>query len=284
MSDKLAAFLRRIPQSNQSPLSIELLAVDEDVNLLRGYVLMLQTIGVVNLNGNNCVRASSQTAKYMLESLASFVESDKTLVADWETRGVYRDSNSGPLQNAATFLHELEKRRISALDIASPVRHEEVAQVLIKRSNPETGKAEFLLQYDDNAKQFQLIGGRRKITDSSLEATMVREIEEELADDLRFQQHYELVLIAKDLTPEPSLSPTFGALSEYHFWIFHMRGLSRPLQLQANDQWVPIDDVLQGRVIKTNGEKVESTNDEIYKLIDKTIEGGLTSLDDSFSV
>ena len=284
MSAKLAAFLRRIPQSNQSAVSLKQLAQDDNVHLLRGYVLMLQTLGAVRLNEHDCVQASSQTAKYFLESLASFVESGEQLIGAWETRGVYRDSASGPLQNAATFLHELEKRRISLLDEPPPSRDEEVAQVLIKRTNPETGQAEFLLQYDDNAGQFQLIGGRRKLTDVSLEATIIREIEEELEDDLRFQQHYELVAVAKNLTPEPSLSPTFGALSRYHFWIFHMCGLTQPLQLQPNDQWVPIDDVLQGRVIKKNGEMIESANDAIYKLIDETIEGGLAGLEDSFSI
>lgn len=284
MSAKLAAFLRRIPQSNQTALSVEELAQDENVHLIRGYVLMLQTLGVVKLNGNDCIQASSQTAKYLLESLASFAESDVPLIGDWETRGVYRNSESGPLQNAATFLYELEKRRMSILDAPPPARDEEVAQVLIKRTNPETGKAEFLLQYDANAGQFQLIGGRRKLTDANLEETIIREIEEELENDLHFQQHYELVAVAKNLTPEPSLSPTFGALSKYHFWIFHMRDLSQPLQLQPDDQWVPIDDVLEGRVIKKNGETIVSANDAIYKLIDEAIEGGLASLEDSFSL
>lgn len=284
MSAQLAAFLRRIPQSNQKALSIEELAEGENVTLLRGYSLMLQTLGVIKQNGNNCIQASSQTAKYLLESLAFFVEAGEPIISDWETRGVYRDATSGPLQNAATFLYEMEKRRIAVLGEPHPSRNEEVAQVLIKRTNPETGKAEFLLQYDKNAGQFQLIGGRRKISDASLEETIVREIEEELQDDLRFQQHYELVAIARNLSPEPSLSPTFGALSKYHFWIFHMRGLKQPLQLQANDQWVPIDDVLQGRVIKKNGETIESANDAIYKLIDEVIEGGLANLEDSFSI
>jgi 8-oxo-dGTP pyrophosphatase MutT (NUDIX family) len=284
MSAILAAFLRRIPQSNQNALPIEQIANDEDTKLLRGYVLMLQTIGVVNLNENDSVQASSQTAKYMLESLASFVESGQTLVGDWQTRGVYRDSTSGALQNAPTFLHEMEKRRISILDSPPPVRNEEVAQVLIKRSNPTTGQSEFLLQYDTNADQYQLIGGRRKISDKTLEATIIREIEEELIDGLQLQRDYGLVLVAENLTPKPILSPTFGALSEYHFWIFHMRDLSQALSLHKNDQWVPIDDVLHGRVVKNNGETVLSTNNAIYKLINESIEGGLAGLEDSFSI
>lgn len=284
MSVNLAAFLRRIPQSNQTALSIEQLADNEDTNLLHGYVLMLQTIGVVKLNENNCVQASSQTAKYMLESLASFVESGKTLVDDWQTRGVYRDNTSGSLQNAATFLHEMEKRRVEALDSPLPVRNEQVAQVLIKRTNPTTRQSEFLFQYDANADQYQLIGGRRKITDETLEAAIIREIEEELVDNLQFQQDYELTLVSEDLTPIPTLSPTFGALSEYHFWIFHMRDLNQTLNLHENDQWVPIDDVIRGRVINTNGETIVATDNAIYTLINDSIEGGLASLEDSFSI
>lgn len=256
MSANLAAFLRRIPQSNQTALPIEQLANNEDINLLRGYALMLQTIGVVKLNENNLVQASSQTAKYMLESLASFVESGQTLIDDWETRGIYRDNTSGSLQNAATFLHEMEKRRVSILVSPPPVRNEQVAQVLIKRTNPMTGQSEFLFQYDANADQYQLIGGRRKITDETLEVAIIREIEEELVDNLQFPQDYKLSLVAEDLTPKPTLSPTFGALSEYHFWIFHMYDLNQTLNLHENDIWVPIDDIIRGRVINPNGETV----------------------------
>jgi hypothetical protein len=278
MSKSLAAFLRRIPQSNQDTQTIESLADGLEPKLLEGYLLMLQTLGVVQFH-NGSVKASSQTAKYMLESLANTVENGQRLIDDWHTRGVYREKE-GVFQNAATLLFEMEKRRIALQENPPPSRREEVAQVLIKRMNPETGKAEFLLQYDKNANQFQLIGGRRKNVDDDLNVTMVREIEEELADDLKLTDDYQLVLVIDDLSPSPTLSPTFGALTEYHFWIFHMRGLKQNLSLQEHDAWVSLEEVLSGQV-HWQGEIVEA-NPEIYQLMNQAIEGGLAGLEDSF--
>jgi 8-oxo-dGTP pyrophosphatase MutT (NUDIX family) len=278
MSANLAAFLRRIPQSNQDAQKLENLAPDLDSQVLQGYLLLLQTLGAVQLHQDS-VKASSQTAKYLLESLATYVENGQKLVDDWHTRGVYREEN-GVFQNAATLLFEMEKRRIALQEAPRPSRREEVAQVLIKRTNPVSKQAEFLLQYDKNAHQFQLIGGRRKHLEEDLHTTMIREIEEELADELKIAQDYQLVPIILDLSPTPILSPTFGALTEYHFWIFHMRDLSRELSLQANDAWVSVDEVLAGKV-HWQGQIVES-NPEIYQLINQHIEGGLTALADSF--
>lgn len=280
MSNTLAAFLRRIPQSNQDAKGLEALAEDIDISLLEGYLLLLQTLGVVQVN-QGLVKASSQTAKYMLESLANFVENGQRLVDDWHTRGVYREEK-GVFQNAATLLYEMEKRRIALQGNPPPSRREEVAQVLIKRTNPETSRAEFLLQYDKNANQFQLIGGRHKAIDGEIVVTMVREIEEELADDLKVSHDYVLDLVIDDLSPAPSLSPTFGALTEYHFWVYHMRGLKQALSLQENDAWVSLDEVLAGKV-HWNGQVVEA-NPEIYLLMNQALERGLAGLEDSFSI
>lgn len=280
MSKNLAAFLRRIPQSNQDAQSLDKLAGDFEPKLLEGYLLMLQTLGVVQFN-NGSIKASSQTAKYMLESLANYVENGQKLVDDWHTRGIYRQEN-GVFQNGATLLFEMEKRRIALQDNPQPSRREEVAQVLIKRTNPETGGAEFLLQYDKNADQFQLIGGRHKELDGAIEVTMVREIEEELADNLKVSDDYELVLVIDDLSPSPSLSPTFGALTEYHFWIYHMRGLKKPLSLHPNDVWVAVEDVLSGQVHWEG--KLVVANPELYLMMNEALEGGLAGLEDSFRI
>jgi hypothetical protein len=280
MSKSLAAFLQRIPQSNQDTQTIESLAEGLDPKMLEGYLLMLQTLGIIQLH-NGSLKASSQTAKYMLESLATYVENGQRLVDDWHTRGVYREKD-GVFQNAATLLFEMEKRRLLLQDNPPPSRREEVAQVLIKRTNPETGRAEFLLQYDKNANQFQLIGGRRKEVDGDLHVTMVREIEEELADDLKLVDDYELVMVIDDLSPSPTLSPTFGALTEYHFWVYHMRDLKQELSLQEHDAWVSLDEVLSGQV-HWQGE-IREANPEIYQLMNETIKGGLAGLEDSFRI
>jgi hypothetical protein len=112
--------------------------------------------------------------------------------------------------------------------------------------------------------------------------TMVREIEEELADELKLADDYQLIMVIDDLSPSPTLSPTFGALTEYHFWVFHMRGLQQELNLQEYDAWVSLEEVLSGQV-HWRGE-IREANPEIYQLMNEAIEGGLAGLEDSFRI
>lgn len=280
MSADLANFLRRIPRSNDAAQPLDALSNGINPAMLRGYVEMLCTIGIVQTDDDDNLQASSQTAKYMLDSLAEYVEAGLPLVDDWHTRGVNRDEGN-PLQNAATLLHVLEERRVAAQQNPRPSRQEDVAQVLIKRTNPQTATPELLFQYDSNATQYQLIGGRRKDHETIFE-TLVREIEEELLDSPRHKTDYQLQLIAERIQPPSVLSPTFGALTEYSFWIYHMTDIQRPLTLDADDIWVPVASIRAGYVMNPLGEKVPFNVTDIYEAIDRAIDGGLTNLPDSF--
>lgn len=277
----IAKFLRAIPQSNQDAIALDKLATEASIGQLHGYALLLETLGAVTIDDNLNIKAASQTAKYMLHSLASYVENNQQLIDDWKTRGVYR-RDAGTLQSGATLLYEMEKRRLSLFDNPTPSRIEEVAQVLIKRKNPETGQAEFLMQYDNNADQFQFIGGRRSPNDATLLDTVIREIDEEVVDSLVYQEDYQLELVVDDLTIEATLSPTFGALTEYHFYVYHLTGLHKPLTLQDNDKWVHVSEVISGEV-NHNGKTVTSNNNAMYQQIDHTLNGGLEAITDSFA-
>lgn len=280
--ETIADFLRRIPQSNQDAMRIEDLSSDSHREVLYGYTLMLRTIGLVQINDDLMIKATSQTAKYTLESLASFVENDIHLVDDWKTRGVHRNGG-GLLQNGATLLYQLEQRRLELLDDPSPSRREEVVQVLIKRSNPETGEAEFLMQYDSNADQYQFIGGRRSPNDETLEIAIIREIDEEIFNSLRYQQDYQLSLLLPDMVVEATLSPTFGALTEYHFTVYHMTHLTQDIQLQKFDAWVPVSSVLSGTV-NAEGRTIMANDNSLFRQMNHSIPGGLAQLTDSFSI
>jgi 8-oxo-dGTP pyrophosphatase MutT (NUDIX family) len=281
MQANIASFLRSIPQSNQDAQSIQSIAHNVEPAILYGFALMLQTIGVVQLDEQQNIRATSQTAKYMLHSIASYVEADVHWIDDWHTRGIYRNGEN-PLQNAATLLHTLEQRRMMLVENPLPSRSEEVAQVLIKRTNPETAKPELLFQFDANANQFQLIGGRRSEKDDSLLATMIREIEEELANTIVYGKDYNLNCIIPDLRPPTMLSHTFGALTAYHFGVFHMVDMTEDVKLQPDDEWVPVEDMLAGYVVNAADVMIPFNTTEIYHLINRTIPGGLAALPDSF--
>lgn len=286
MTEWLVQFLRSIPQSNQDARRLAELAGAESGSKeraqLHGAALLLRTLGIVEFDPETeMIRASAQTAKYALESLASYVEHQLPVVGDWKTRGVLRDPEGGILQNGATLLHALELRRMALLPNASPSRVERVAMVIIKRSNPSTGAPELLFQWDRNARQFQLIGGRWRESDGPDPLhTIEREIAEELEPaDMVHGQDYHLNLLIPALQLPPSLSPTFGALTTYEFWIYHMTELARPLRLQAEDQWLALADVLTGTVL-IEGEAVHFARQDLYHAIDEAC-GGIAALTDT---
>jgi hypothetical protein len=282
--DRLVHFLLNIPQSNQEALSLRQIAgngiTPDEISVLCGYMLVLHTLGMVDYDAAaGLVRARSQTAKYALTSLAAYVEADLRIIEDWKTRGI----DSDMLANGASFLHALETQRLRLQDNPLPSRQERVAQVLIKRSNPETGVAELYFQYDSNAGRYQLIGGRWSPRDGDdMQRTMIREIEEELPNQpMVYGRDYDLSLLAADYSPPASLSPTFGALTKYHFHIYHLVQLKHELALQAGDRWISVADVKSGVVIGENG-AVIPLGTEMYNAIDDLIPGGLVNLPDSF--
>lgn len=285
----IAKFLRNIPQSNQDKKSIKNICTWEanplDRAALLGVVKMLQIFGVVciesDVSPSDClIQASSQTAKYTLMSLSDYIECNQPIINDWHTRGL----KDNIFDNGATFLHALEQLRYSQIEDATPSRYVKVAQVLIKRINPVTQEHELLFQFDKNANQYQLIGGRWSEKDGdNLQTTMIREIEEELPrNHLPYPQAYQLENIIENLTIDGTISPTFGALTQYTFSIYHMQGLKQPLKLLPEDQWIPITMILD-EVIRVNGVSYPFTSPEIYRRIEESLPQGMLGLSSSYN-
>lgn len=273
----LAHFLRHIPQSNETPQPLPQ-GVSEGA-FLQGFVACLVLWGLVRVTEAG-IQASAQTSKYTLNSLAAYIEQEDAIISDWQTRGAYQPN---PLANGATFLRWLDEQRLARAEDAPPSRVEHVAQVLIKRTNPITGKSEFLLQYDRNAQQYQLIGGRASPRDNDDRlATITREITEELPlSPLHYGEDYQLDLLLEDLMPPRAISPTFGALTQYHFALYHMRHLKKDLALQDNDRWVTGEELLAGAVRIEGANSVPFHGNNIYPLIHAQLVGGLDHLADS---
>jgi hypothetical protein len=284
MKDVICHFLLNIPRSDNEPAPLSKLAspnTPEAVAEIEGCAWMLRLWGMVEFDAEKkTIRAKSQTAKYALNSLASSLQADLSLIENWKARGV----EPHPFHNGASFLYAIEQRRIASNIPATPSRHERVAQVLICQRRPNQ-EQEFLFQYDPKARQYQLIGGRWSPRDGDshdLQRTMVREIEEELPENtLVYGQTYQLKLVTNNLTPPPSLSPTFGALTEYRFHIYYLHGLSQPLVLGDDDRWVPVSQIRAGAVINDQGERIAFHRSTLYMSIEAAIPGGFGSLADS---
>jgi hypothetical protein len=277
LNERIAAFLRQIPQSNQSPALFADLCALEEVEVMRGVALLLQQFGIVQIEGDT-LRASSQTAKYTLNSLAESFVSGGTIISDWHTRGLQEH----PLSNGASFLSLLEAQRLKQHPQAAPSRIERVAQVVIKRTNPTSGKSELLFQFDRNARRYQFIGGRYSPRDNDdMHQTIIREISEELPNNtLQVGRDYHLTLLVENLTTPPVISPTFGALTQYSFTLFHMHDLHAPLKLGYSDRWLPLEDVLNDTVRDDDGNHLPFSNHGIYPQMNERV-GGFVQLVDS---
>lgn len=288
-NQEIAKFLRQIPQSNHNKTTLQNTynrdTSPSDIATLYGIARMLEVFGVIYLDdkdpiGESLIQASSQTAKYTLMSFADYFEREIPIIHDWETRGIQNSIFS----NGATFLQTLEQDRLGRFDNIAPSRFVKVAQVLIKRINPETNDPELLFQFDANANQYQLIGGRWSEKDGdNLQATIIREIEEELPlNTIPYPETYGLNCLIDNLVIDGEISNTFGALTHYTFWIFHMVDLTIQLDLQPEDMWVPIQIVLDG-VVKVDGKEYPFTSPEIYQRIDQSLANGLIGLPVSFT-
>lgn len=279
---RIAYFLRQIPRSDAYAIAIREMVEAGEIGTCDGIARVLKLLGCVDYEASSQrIRASSQTAFYALRSLAFYVEAEQSLIGDWERRGV-QTGLEGVLQNGASFLYALEHRRIAISQDVEPSRHEQVAQVLITRHG-ETGSLEFLMQYDENAGQYQFIGGRMKDTDADMLATLTREIAEEISPSMQLGRDYDLSLVLDKVTLPVSLSPTFGALTSYTFTIYHMQGLRLSLQVGGADRWVGIAEIERG-IVGSSDEVSPLGNRDLYRIIDGSIAGGLRGLGSSLTL
>ncbi|NOX64034.1 MAG: NUDIX hydrolase [Chloroflexi bacterium] len=237
----LAAWLRAIPQSRHEPKPLESLPGGEIMG--KGLAAMLQVWGAVEISAKG-VRAVSQPAYYFLHSLAAWAEEPGAVITDWsQERGAAQVTG---LEHGTSLVHFLERERLARNPNAAPIRSVAVAQILIIRpGSPPV----FLMQWDEQAQTYQLIGGRQKSDigwDEPIRKTAIREMEEELHGQVSYEAgDFDIEMLTAFQGPV-RLSPSFGALSAYHFTFFRAFHLP-PLALGPGDRWVTRAEMLAGR-------------------------------------
>ncbi len=237
----LAAWLRAIPQSRHEPLPPRELPHGELVGL--GLPILLETWGAVELTDAG-IRAASQPAYYFLHSLAAWLEAPGHVIEDWSEAHGARPGEG--LQHGASLVFLLEQERLRRYPDAPAIRFTNVAETLIvKPGDPSM----FLVQWDERAGQYQVIGGRQKEDRGwrePIERTAIRELEEELCYQVSYEAgDFRLDYLA-DFEGGKRLSPSFGALTAYHFTFFHTRDLP-PIDLCPLNRWVTRAELLAGR-------------------------------------
>lgn len=285
-SEVIAAILRSIPRSDEDAVPIHTLCPLATKNLdpsclgcIQALLTILQVFDVITVISDNAkgeirVKAKSQTTIYFLRSLAMFVGKSITLISNWEREGIDTDSPAvDVLKSGAQFVYLMEHKRTDEHNDLSPIRHEDVSQVVIKAKIRGRHDPVYLVQFDEKARQFQLIGGRKRSTDPDALTVMSREIDEEFSQNhLKLHSDYELRELVSDLHAN-ELSHTYGAYSEYHFTIYQALIKKTQLALGQNDTWVTLSELLSGKTKKG----IRISGKYIYEL-DKKLPGGLNGL------
>ncbi|NOZ72554.1 MAG: NUDIX hydrolase [Chloroflexi bacterium] len=236
----LAAWLRAIPQSRHDPCPLHELPGGDVIG--QGLALLLQTWGAVEFSEAG-LRATSQPAYYFLHSLAAWAEDAGEVILDWSEQ--YGARSDAGLRHGVSLVYLLESERLARNPAAKPIRFTPVAQILIVQAgNPPR----FLGQWDGPAGAYQLIGGRQRIDRDQIESirdTAIREMEEELGGQVNYQRgDFEIVFLA-EFSGDKRISPSFGALTSYHFTFFHILDM-KPIVLGSQDRWLTRDELLAG--------------------------------------
>ena len=152
------------------------------------------------------------------------------------------------------------------LAAAESVRHEQIAHPTpvrdIYASNAlitahANGTVYVLMQYDDGAQQFQVIGGKRDPTDRDNEHTALREIQEELElPNLRIPADLSLLPVGERFE-QTTLSRTYGVVTSYHLSFYHVQGWQPAValdRLAVETRWIAVEHIRAQRL--PDGHKV----------------------------
>jgi hypothetical protein len=227
-----------------------------------------------NSSSEPLVRAVAPAAGFFLRSLAAFVRENQFILSNWERPG----NSDGPLYSVREiltgpqFLYLIERERIAGRNDALPLREVEIAQVVVKARIRGQGKAMYLVQYDDVAREYQLVGGYQRKQDRDMRETIIREIEEELpSNPFDFRGRDSVTPLGAVALSK--LSRTFGVNTLYNISFFQLHQGVGGLILGPNDAWVTERELLAG---KTKGG--HSINTSALQVLDKQLPGGLDGL------
>jgi 8-oxo-dGTP pyrophosphatase MutT (NUDIX family) len=276
----VARVLESIPRKNES--ARPLMTIFGDLGtppemadaLSRSFLALLAPFGVLDVTGTEAnsptVKACSLSAEYFMHSLAAFIRDGRQLLTNWERLG----ANDGPYDRRSVlagtqFLYLMEGQRIDGRKDPSALRQAQVAKIVIKARVRSLSAPAYLVQFDDTADQYQLIGGHRRFDDVDLETAGMREAEEELhlAPDNFALRHLGTVRYAQ-------LSKTYGVYTAYEVGFFQLQLKSQSsLALGPGDRWVTANELLLGRT-----EDGRSINNSGVAQLDADLASGLGGL------
>ena len=203
----IKGILNAIPSHNDSPKPIEdiCLAVpnksDQNNDMVFGAtavtLAILDTFGVISCE-NDKFRFTGQIPNYFRHSLCWYIENNRKMFSNWNRSGTSREIRAIKLLNSAPYflkLIEEQRLRISKREDIDPEcsRIQSASILFIKATYKDI--VYFLHQWDTQAQQYQIIGGRQRFNELNID-TAKRELEEELTEhELVYGRDYELELL-----------------------------------------------------------------------------------------
>ena len=281
--EHVAEIIESIPDSTEGSLPLlnlcRLAGASDDwcegcsatlITILRAFDAI--TVTDCGSSGPN-VKASSLSASYFLKSLAAYLREGHKIVSNWERPGISEGPYSAEeILSGPQFLYFLEHKRTTGRKDAIAIRKTEVVKAIIKARVRGIRETVCLVQFDPHSRQYQLIGGHRRATDSDIKTALRRELEEELYQNaIRFPPNYEIRDLAKLSAKELSL--TYGVFTMYDLHYSQIIFRLPHLTLGPNDTWVTLKELLSGRT--KNGVGI---NESAIVELDSRLPGGLEGL------
>jgi 8-oxo-dGTP pyrophosphatase MutT (NUDIX family) len=186
--------------------------------------------------------ASNDMAFLFIQSLKAHLRDDISVEPDWSRPDPKMDKPPG---TARALLKTLEQSRARRCQTPTPLRIIESAQGIIKarRNNAPY----YLMQYDREANQLQLVGGKIKTTDTSPSAALLRELHEELTGIPISGWDQITLRPVNQVFDAQTFSPTYGVISRYRFHLFMVEGLQIEGDLTEDIRWVHEEDITAGQ-------------------------------------
>lgn len=289
ISNIIVNILESIPSHHESPKEIDEICNDiiekesHKKEVVYGMVLatlsFLDSLDVIDCD-NNCFKMHGQIPHYFRNSLCWYISGNRKLFSNWNRLGASREMEiSGLLDSAPHFLKLIEEKRLCISENCKTEpghsRTQNVAICLVKTTYK--GKVYFLHQWDTEASQYQIIGGKQRPGEDNFD-TAKRELEEEIKEhQLVYKRDYEINKINEEPIKKLQVSPTYGALTLYDFSLYAVKLNLNNLKLSNIDKWISFEEVKKGKTLSDR----KIRNYETYELFGRSVSGGLEGVPDS---
>ncbi len=198
---------------------------------------LFKALGILS---SDAQRFSTRTAHFFAQSLLRCVEEEALTASAWHGTPDEPCSGIGALLTQA-----LEQHRRVCSPHPQPLRVIRAVAAIIKARR--NGEDVYLMQYDEPARQFQPLGGKRERGDDSNAATLVRELREELfMDHLLPGRDFTLYPLVEGIR-ETSVSDSVYVLSAYEHSFYQLLDVRFTLPTDNQTRWLTIYELVSGQ-------------------------------------